>query len=115
MHELSLAGSVLQLVEAAAQRDGFRRVAMLRLEAGQLSGVEPHALRFALEALAPGTCLQGAALEIDEPAGQAWCMACAATVAIAQRGDACPDCGGWQLEPTGGIELRVLDLLVHDD
>ena len=115
MHELSLAGSVLQLVEDAARRNGFRRVAMLRLEAGQLCGVEPHALRFALEALAPGTCLQGATVEIDEPAGHAWCGACAATVEITQRGDTCPRCGGWQLEPTGGSELRVLDLLVHDD
>jgi hydrogenase nickel incorporation protein HypA/HybF len=77
--------------------------------------VEPHALRFALEALAPGTCLQGATVEIDEPAGQAWCRACAATVVVAQRGEACPCCGGWQLEATGGIELRVLDLLVHAD
>ncbi|MBN8494421.1 MAG: hydrogenase maturation nickel metallochaperone HypA, partial [Burkholderiales bacterium] len=59
MHEASLAGSVLQLVEAAARRDGFRRVAMLRLEAGQLSGVEPRALRFALEALAPGPPCRG--------------------------------------------------------
>jgi hydrogenase nickel incorporation protein HypA/HybF len=115
MHEASLAGSVLQLVEDAARREGFRRVAMLRLEAGQLSGVETRALRFALEALAPGTCLQGANLEIDEPPGQAWCMACAETVAIAQRGDPCPHCDGWQLEPTGGTELRVVDLLVHDD
>lgn len=115
MHEASLAGSVLQLVEAAARRDGFRRVAMLRLEAGQLSGVEPRALRFALEALAPGTCLEGANVEIDEPAGQAWCLDCAATVALERRGDACPRCGGWQLQPTAGDGLRVLDLLVHDD
>ena len=115
MHEASLAGSVLQLVEAAARREGFRRVAMLRLEAGQLSGVEPRALRFALEALAPGTCLEGANVEIDEPPGQAWCMDCARTVAIERRGDACPHCAGWQLQPTGGDGLRVLDLLVHDD
>ena len=65
MHELSLAGSVLQLVEDAARRNGFRRVAMLRLEAGQLCGVEPHALRFALEALAPGTWVQVAPLLMD--------------------------------------------------
>ena len=115
MHEASLAGSVLQLVEAASRRDGFRRVAMLRLEAGQLSGVEPRALRFALEALAPGTCLEGANVEIDEPAGQAWCLDCAATVALERRGDACPRCGGWQLQPTASDGLRVLDLLVHDD
>ena len=37
------------------------------------------------------------------------------TVAIARRGDVCPQCGGFQLQPTGGQELRVLDMMVGDD
>lgn len=114
MHEASLAGGILKLVEDSARREGFARVTTLRLEAGRLAGVETRALRFALEALAPGTCLHGTVFEIDEPAGQAWCMGCCATVAIAQRGDACPQCGGYQLQPTGGTELRVVDMLVED-
>jgi hydrogenase nickel incorporation protein HypA/HybF len=114
MHEASLAGGILKLVEDSARREGFARVTRLRLEAGQLAGVEPRALRFALEALAPGTCLQGTRVEIDEPAGQAWCMRCCTGVAIAQRGDACPQCGGHQLQPTGGTELRVVEMLVED-
>lgn len=115
MHELSLAGGVLRLVEQAAQREGFRRVQRLALEAGALSGVEVRALRFALDALAPGTCLAGAQIDIDEPPGRAWCMPCGADVALAARGDACPRCGGYQLQPVGGTELRVVELLVHDD
>jgi len=115
MHEASLAGGILQVVEDTARREGFARVTVLRLEAGQLAGVEARALRFALEALAPDTCLQGARVEIDEPAGQAWCMACATTVALPQRGDACPQCGGYQLQATGGTELRIVDMLVEDD
>lgn len=115
MHEASLAGGILKLVEDSARREGFARVTLLRLEAGQLAGVEPRALRFALEALAPGTCLQGARFEIDEPAGRAWCMPCSAAVVIAQRGDPCPQCGGYQLQPTGGTELRVVDMLVKDE
>jgi len=114
MHEASLAGGILKLVEDSARREGFARVTRLRLEAGQLAGVEARALRFALEALAPGTCLHGAQFEIDEPAGQAWCMGCCATVVIVQRGDACPQCGGYQLQATGGTELRVVDMLVED-
>ncbi|GAA0747770.1 hydrogenase maturation nickel metallochaperone HypA [Ideonella azotifigens] len=114
MHEASLAGGILKLVEDNARREGFVRVTSLRLEAGQLAGVEPRALRFALEALAPGTCLQGAVFEIDEPPGQAWCMHCCGTVSIAQRGAACPGCGGYQLQPVGGTELRVVDMLVED-
>ena len=114
MHEASLAGGILQLVEASARREGFVRVKSLRLEAGQLAGVEPRALRFALEALAPGTCLDGARVDIDEPPGAAWCLRCRATVAIGQRGDACPHCGGWPLQATGGTELRVVELMVED-
>jgi len=113
MHEASLAGGVLQLVEDTARREGFSRLLVLRLEAGQLAGVDTRALRFALESLAPGTVLDGARFDIAEPAGQAWCMACSLTVAIAQRGDACPDCGGYQLQPNGGMELRVLDMEVE--
>ena len=115
MHEASLAGGVLKLVEDSARREGFVRVSALRLAAGQLAGVEPRALRFALEAIAPGTVLDGATFQIDEPAGQAWCMNCSATVDLEQRGDACPLCGGYQLQPTGGTELRVVDMLVEDE
>jgi hydrogenase nickel incorporation protein HypA/HybF len=114
MHEASIAGGILKLVEDNARREGFVRVTSLRLEAGQLAGVEPRALRFALEALAPGTCLQGTVFEIDEPPGQAWCMHCCNTVSIMQRGAACPCCGGYQLQPVGGTELRVVDMLVED-
>jgi hydrogenase nickel incorporation protein HypA/HybF len=114
MHEASLAGGVLQLVEDTAAREGFRRVLALRLEAGQLAGVDARALRFALESLAPGTLLHGAAIEIEEPPGAAWCLGCGQSVALAQRGDPCPACGSYQLQATGGTELRVLDMRVAD-
>lgn len=115
MHELSLAGGILRVVEDAAQREGFVRVARLRLEAGALAGVEVRALRFALEASVPGTCLAGAEIVIDEPPGQAWCLPCGTTVPIAARGEPCPRCGSFQVQPTGGTDLRVVDLIVEDD
>ena len=92
MHELSLAGGILQVVEDAAAREAFARVLQLRLEVGKLAGVELQALRFALEAIAPGTLLEGAEVLIDEPPGRAWCMGCSTAVEIGQRGDACPAC-----------------------
>jgi hydrogenase nickel incorporation protein HypA/HybF len=115
MHELSLAGGIVRVVEDAAAREHFQRVSQLRVEAGALSGVDVHALRFALEACAHGTVLQGAEILIDEPPGSAWCLACGTTVEIQSRVDPCPRCGGHQIQPTGGTELRVVDLIVHDD
>jgi hydrogenase nickel incorporation protein HypA/HybF len=114
MHEMSLAGGILRLVEDAAARECFKRVSRLVLEAGALAGVEVRSLRFALESMAPGSVLEGAAIQIDEPAGSAWCMVCGDTVPIASRADACPRCGHWQLTPTGGTELKVRELIVHD-
>ena len=115
MHEMSLAGGVLELVERSAADEGFRRVSCLRLAVGKLSGVELESLRFALETIAPGTCLAGARVEIDEPAGEALCLGCGKLTAIKERGDACGHCGSYRLQPTGGTELRVVDLLVEDD
>lgn len=112
MHELSLAGGILKLVEEAALRESFTRVLQLRLEVGKLAAVEVQSLRFSLESLAPGTVLEGAELVIEEPPGQAWCMGCSQTVEIAQRGDPCPACGAAWLTPNGGEELRVVDMQV---
>jgi hydrogenase nickel incorporation protein HypA/HybF len=114
MHETSLAGGVLTVVEQAAAREHFCRVSTLHLEVGALAGVEVRALRFALEAIAPGTCLEGALLEIEETAGSAWCLDCNASVSISSRTENCPRCGGARLHPTGGTEIRVVDLIVHD-
>ena len=115
MHELSLATGVLDLVQAAEQRDGFRRVGQLRLEVGALAGVEVDALRFALEAIVPGTCLEQAQILIDTPAGTAWCPTCAHEVSITGYQDLCPACDGPLVRRSGGDQLRVLDLLVLDD
>jgi hydrogenase nickel incorporation protein HypA/HybF len=114
MHEMSLAGGILKLVEDAAAREHFARVSRLHLEAGRFCGVEVRALRFALDAVSPGTCLDGAQIDIDEPAGSAWCLPCGCSVEIDERFDPCPRCGGHQLQATGGTELRVVDMLVKD-
>ena len=115
MHEMSLAGGILRVVEQAHAREPFTRVSRLSLQAGALAGVEIAALRFALEAIAPGTLLAGAAIEIDEQPGQAFCMGCGESVPITSRTDDCPRCGSARLQPTGGTELKVVDLIVHDD
>ena len=115
MHEVSLAGGILKIVEDAAKREHFVRVTLLRLEAGSLAGVEVRALRFALEVMAHGTCLEGAKIDITTPPGQAWCRQCNATVTMMERGDPCEHCGNYQLEPTTGMVLQVIEIMVDDD
>ncbi|HUK03900.1 MAG TPA: hydrogenase maturation nickel metallochaperone HypA [Burkholderiales bacterium] len=69
MHELSLAQSVVEIVEEAARREGAARVESVRLEIGELSHVEPESLAFAFEVAARDGCARGARLEICRTPG----------------------------------------------
>jgi hydrogenase nickel incorporation protein HypA/HybF len=111
MHEMSIAESVLGIVEDSARREGFGRVREVRLEIGRLAAVEVEALRFCFDAVVRGSVAEGARLEIDETPGSAWCFGCSATVPVGTRGDPCPACGGFQLQVNGGTEMRVKELL----
>ncbi|MBS1190888.1 MAG: hypA [Rhodocyclaceae bacterium] len=113
MHEMSLAEGVLQLVEETARREGAARVKTVVLEIGQLSSVEPEALKFCFEAVAHGTMADGAALAILDVPGAGWCMACSATVPLQEVFGTCPQCGGYQVQATGGTEMRVKEIEIE--
>jgi hydrogenase nickel incorporation protein HypA/HybF len=110
MHEMSLAESVREIVEDTARANGGGQVTHVRLEIGALAQVELAAMRFAFEVVQRGSLADTAALDIVEVEGTAWCMQCSEPVRIARRGDACPLCGGHQLQVTGGDQMRVLDI-----
>lgn len=110
---MSLAEGVLGIIEEHAAKQRFSSVRSVWLEIGELAGVEPDALRFCFDAVMRGSLAEGAALNIVEVPGSGWCMECGQTVPMRQRYSACPRCGGYQLEPTGGTELRVRELEVE--
>jgi hydrogenase nickel incorporation protein HypA/HybF len=110
MHEMSLAEGMLQIVDETARKNGATKVTAVRLELGALSHVEAEALRFCFDAVARGGVAEGARLEIVTTPGRAWCMPCGDTVELARLGDACPRCGGYQLQVTQGEEMRLKDI-----
>lgn len=113
MHEMSLAESIRGIVEDAAGAQGARRVKTIVLEIGELSSVEVEALRFCLDVVLRDSIAEGAAVEVEPVAGVGWCLACDRSVPLAQRYDPCPDCGGYQLRPTAGTEMRVREIEVE--
>jgi hydrogenase nickel incorporation protein HypA/HybF len=113
MHEMSIAESVLQIIEETAHDQGYARVKAVWLEIGQLAGVEKESLRFCFDAVTRDSIAEDARLEIIETAGTAWCMECACSVAVTARYESCPNCGRAQIEVTGGGEMRVKELEVE--
>lgn len=112
MHEMSLAEGVLQLIEDAARRQDFAKVTTVWLEIGQLSGVEVEAMKFCFDAVTRDSIAAGAALEILSLPGTGWCMQCSITVPMSEVFGECPQCGGHQMQVTGGTEMRVKELEV---
>jgi hydrogenase nickel incorporation protein HypA/HybF len=113
MHEMSLCESILQICEDEARRQGFTRVTRVRLEIGRLSGAEPEAMRFSFDAVTRGSLAEGATLEIIDMPGTAWCLPCGCEVEVQARFDACPRCGSYQVQVTGGDQMRIRDLEVE--
>jgi hydrogenase nickel incorporation protein HypA/HybF len=112
MHELSLCEGIMEIIAEQARAQGFDRVLRVRLEVGRFAGVEPDALRFGFDVAARGGPAEGAALDILELPGRAFCFDCAETVELPDRLCPCPACGGVRLAPTGGDEMRIRDLEV---
>jgi len=113
MHEMALAESILNIVEATARRQGAVRVTEVRLEIGELANVEITALQFALDAALRDSLAEGARIECLIIPGQGRCLTCSETVPLATLYDPCPRCDGYPVRPTSGQELRVKDILVE--
>lgn len=113
MHEMSLAQSMLQLIEDSAKANGFSRVKTVWLEIGALAGVEAEAMRFCFDMVVKDTLADGANLQIVATEGQGWCHTCGKTVPIQLRYDPCPLCGGYQVQASGGTEMKLKELEVE--
>ena len=110
MHEVSLCQRILKIVEEQAAAQSLGRVTKVCLELGALAGVEAEALRFGFDAVAKGSIVENAELEIIDVPAFARCGQCEKEVPIKQRYDACPACGGLPLEVLGGEALNVIAL-----
>ncbi len=112
MHELSVMTTLLD--DAIAAANGAP-VCALWVRVGPLSGVVIDALRFAFEALAPGTPAEGGRLDIEETQLAFHCPNCNADYATPVGSYQCPSCGSVKGELRGGNELELVSIEVPDD
>ncbi|MDQ6658333.1 MAG: hydrogenase maturation nickel metallochaperone HypA [Actinomycetota bacterium] len=108
MHEMAV---MMGVVDQVTERLGDARIAEVSLTVGKLSGVVPDSLRFCFELACAGTALEGAELDIDEPAGQAECRSCALQFTVDQPFLLCP-CGSADIQVIGGQELLIRSVKV---
>jgi len=112
MHEMSLAESVMQLIEDAAVKDKFSRVKTVWLEIGKLSHIEAEAMQFCFDSVSQRTVAEGAVLKVIAVSGSGHCPNCGQNVEIEQLYDPCPLCTSFGVNPIAGTEMRVKELEV---
>ena len=103
MHELAIMESVVEMV---VERTAGRRVAVVHVQVGKLSGVVPDALAFCYELVTAGTSLQDSRLEIDHTDGSGHCRTCDLDFELDQLLLLCP-CGSADVQIVTGRELLV--------
>ncbi|HOU22355.1 MAG: hydrogenase maturation nickel metallochaperone HypA [Kiritimatiellae bacterium] len=111
MHELSL---MTNLLDAAVNAADGAPICALRVRVGPLSGVVVEALRFAFEALTPGTPAANARLDIEETLPAFHCPHCNMDFSPPALHYECPACGAVDGELRGGDELELIAIEVPD-
>jgi len=114
MHELSVAQSIAEAVEAKAIECNATRVKGVRLKVGAASGIVVDSLTFCFEMLASLVpVLSGTQLWIDTPLHRARCRHCDKEFAIVNYIAQCPICQEWSTEIISGTELQILEMEIE--
>jgi len=113
MHELSIAQSLIEIIEQESAPFGNAKVLSVTLRIGRLSGVVPDALRFAFEIITKGGVAEGATLFIEEVPVVIRCHQCSELFTAEHPFMVCPRCEGLDVEMISGRELEVKDLEIE--
>lgn len=108
MHELSIALSILDLVEEEVERRGNVRVEAIHLKVGPLAGVVKEALLSAFEIASEQTNFARCSLVIEEVPISIHCSQCNGERPVRSvQCFSCVDCGMPASEVIHGRELQV--------
>jgi len=112
LHEISLLENVREILQEHAKTQHFKQVKQVTLEIGQLSCVEPEALRFGFDAVMKGSLAENAKLLITKLDGLGLCEQCKNQIPIKTLYEPCSLCGNPFVTITQGNEMRIKDLIV---
>jgi hydrogenase nickel incorporation protein HypA/HybF len=114
MHELSIACSIVEMVEESLPNPQTR-VKKVFLKIGKLSGVVKDALNFSFEIATQDTKLAGATLEIEELAVIVHCDKCNTDSELGNPPMFyCKDCGESTANILQGKEMEIVSVEIED-
>jgi len=113
MHEMSIAQSLIDIIQEEMNRHEATFLKSVRLNIGQLSAVVPESLSFCFEVITTGTPLEGAELIMDMVPLTGSCRACKETFEIEDYAFSCPSCGSPEIDTISGQDLSIVEMEVE--
>lgn len=115
MHELSIAQSILEIVEHHLPPGKNAGVKSVRLKIGDLAAVVPDSLEFCFSAITIGGPLEGARLDIEHIPVMGECRNCGERSIVKDDIFVCPFCRSGNLAIVTGRELQVTEIELFDE
>jgi hydrogenase nickel incorporation protein HypA/HybF len=113
MHEVNVALTLLEGVEAAAREEGVEHVSRVRVRVGALSGIVRDALLFAWDVASAETVAAGSTLEVEEVPLVIMCEFCESERSPHPgSGLLCPECGRPSPHIVRGREMQLVSMEV---
>jgi hydrogenase nickel incorporation protein HypA/HybF len=116
MHELAICQSLIDQLDQIAGEYPGKRITVVHLQIGPLSGVVPELLKDAFPIASAGTPAQDAELQFHDSQIQVHCPKCGRDSIASTNKLTCGHCGNWQTELLSGDELMLqqVELEVSD-
>ncbi|HUK26552.1 MAG TPA: hydrogenase maturation nickel metallochaperone HypA [Terriglobales bacterium] len=114
MHELSVAAALLEGVREQLARRPSAQLRKIGIRLGELSAVDPEALRFAFEVLTRDSELPEAELQIEICPRRHRCSACGFEFTVHDYDWQCPQCSSLDTHCIAGEELELSFLEVEE-
>ncbi len=112
MHEVSLAQNIVAISMESLKNRPVEKIVAVNLRIGPVAGVDPEALRFALEVVTRDTPLADAEFHIETPPLRLNCRDCRQPFESREFIFSCPACGSNRIELLSGDEMEVVNLEV---
>jgi hydrogenase nickel incorporation protein HypA/HybF len=114
MHELSVAQSIVEIIQQHVPEMEWNRVSVVRLKIGAVAGIVPESLDFSFQAITAESFLRHAKLEIEFVPFRIHCNACHTTRENEAGFALCGICGSTDTKILSGSELNIIEIEVAE-
>ena len=107
MHELSITESLLKTACEYAEKNQAKRVTILNLVIGELSGVMDESVQFYWDMISENTVCEKALLKFDKKKALMHCEDCNSDFEMGGELNPCTECGSMNLKILSGREFLL--------